>query len=89
MSLNATVLIFKHSSKRPTVECQLRIDCAGPCHGFVEALLRSGSRFDAFVIYAMGSGQQAKPSATRVRCPVDCQSLILFESREVLNFQIP
>eukprot|EP00438_Fugacium_kawagutii_P022321 Skav221792 [mRNA] locus=scaffold4067:129151:162908:- [translate_table: standard] len=31
----------------------------------LEALLRSGSRFDAFVIYAMGSGQQAKPSATR------------------------
>lgn len=30
-----------------------------------KALLRSGSRFDAFVIYAMGNGQQAKPSATR------------------------
>ena len=68
----------------PTVvECRLAIDCAGPCvtADFVEALLRSGSRFDAFVIYAMGNGQQAKPSATRVRCPVDCKSLIPFESK--------
>ena len=37
---------------------------------FCTEATRRRSRFDAFVMYAMGTGQQAKPSATRVQCLV-------------------